>query len=423
MKRYLFIGCTLISLNVIGQTYHPMLDSLTWVTQYFNFTGTWSTWYYSHGDTTISGNNYKIYYNGAYLREDTINRKVYRWSTTSQVDYILYDFNLGFGDTLQMSHGPAVVTGIDSLLTYSGYRTRWYLLWHDPLGNPFTQIVVESIGSLVDPIDNICPPNYDPQWYTSCFYHHGIKTYGSSCPNHLTNFQMFINPSTCGQCNGSISIFATFIPDTLWWMPEYSWTPHGPIVIGNLCPLSTGTVIVTQTSTNFQYMDWYMIPDNPAPDIQNTNTTPVSCSNCCDGSILETVSSGVPPYTYSWSPNVSTTNTASGLCPGTYIISVTDSTGCTASDTVSISFTTSVSNYHIPIFIIPTLLTGGELLKINALPLGTRLAIFDLQGRQIFWSESYQDNFSSSTIASGTYILLLSLPDGRLQKQKLCIIH
>ncbi len=46
---------------------------------------------------------------------------------------------------------------------------------------------------------------------------------------------------------------------------------------------------------------------------------------------------GTPPYTYTWTPNVSTTSTASNLSAGTYTIAVTDANGCNA--TVSTTIT------------------------------------------------------------------------------------
>lgn len=401
MKRYLLIIFAFISINAVGQSsYHPMLDSLTWVTQYYNFTGSWFTWYYSHGDTLINGNDYKIYYSGAYLREDTVARKVYKWNTTTNTDFLLYDFSMGVGDSILTTHGMAVVTGIDSLLTNAGYRDRWHLLWFDQIGNPYPLTVVEGIGSLVDPISMICLPFYDPQWYATCFYNHGIKTYGNLCPNYLTNFQFMVNPSHCGQCNGSAMVFATFIPDTLWWVPEYSWTQQGPAVIGGLCPLSTGTVVVTQTSTGFQYMDWYMIPDNPAPVIQNSNSIQASCSSCCDGSIVEIASSGLPPYSYSWAPNVSSTDSASGLCPGTYIITVTDSAGCSDQDTVVISFSTGIDlASNLQAYLYPNPVAKGEPVTIKNTVNSKMLTviIFDQLGREVYRKQGGGNEVELST--------------------------
>ncbi|MEI7898380.1 MAG: SprB repeat-containing protein, partial [bacterium] len=49
------------------------------------------------------------------------------------------------------------------------------------------------------------------------------------------------------------------------------------------------------------------------------------------GYITTTPTGGTPGYTYSWSPDGQTTQNISGLYPGTYVLILTDSKGCTAS--------------------------------------------------------------------------------------------
>ncbi|NPA33534.1 MAG: S8 family serine peptidase [Chlorobi bacterium] len=68
--------------------------------------------------------------------------------------------------------------------------------------------------------------------------------------------------------------------------------------------------------------------------------TDASCGGSCDGTItvsLDTLYDGLPPYTISWSddPNANSL-TRTGLCPGTYIVTITDQTGCSISDTIVI---------------------------------------------------------------------------------------
>ncbi len=48
------------------------------------------------------------------------------------------------------------------------------------------------------------------------------------------------------------------------------------------------------------------------------------------------VSGGVPPYTYSWSPGGQTTDSIYGLSAGIYSVTVTDSTGCSQSISVTV---------------------------------------------------------------------------------------
>ena len=74
------------------------------------------------------------------------------------------------------------------------------------------------------------------------------------------------------------------------------------------------------------------------------NSLSVSCHNVCDGSASATASGGSAPYTFSWTPppnpipNCTNVNacTATGLCPTTYTVLVTDQTGCASQDTITI---------------------------------------------------------------------------------------
>ncbi|HTL80614.1 MAG TPA: PKD domain-containing protein [Bacteroidia bacterium] len=71
-------------------------------------------------------------------------------------------------------------------------------------------------------------------------------------------------------------------------------------------------------------------------------TTPATCSSS-NGSANITVN-GAGPFTYSWSPNVSSSNTASGLMAGVYTVTITDvGTGCVGIDTVNIATNNSLS--------------------------------------------------------------------------------
>ena len=82
-----------------------------------------------------------------------------------------------------------------------------------------------------------------------------------------------------------------------------------------------------------------------------TTTTPpltASISQVCTGdktgTLLVTVTGGAPSYTYAWNPNVSKTSTASGLAPGNYIVTVTDGTGATATDSFTITSSENITS-------------------------------------------------------------------------------
>ena len=71
-------------------------------------------------------------------------------------------------------------------------------------------------------------------------------------------------------------------------------------------------------------------------DIDNITTNNVSCYGLNDGELTAAVIGGRTPYTYLWSDG-QTTSTALGLSPGNYSISVTDSSGCIATSSATIT--------------------------------------------------------------------------------------
>lgn len=75
----------------------------------------------------------------------------------------------------------------------------------------------------------------------------------------------------------------------------------------------------------------------------------VSCNGLCDGSIDVSVSGGILPYSYIWSQGGNTQD-VSGLCAGTYTVTVSDATGSSV-PTFNWTFATTDFNHSI---IIPT---------------------------------------------------------------------
>ncbi|HZV69183.1 MAG TPA: gliding motility-associated C-terminal domain-containing protein [Saprospiraceae bacterium] len=60
-----------------------------------------------------------------------------------------------------------------------------------------------------------------------------------------------------------------------------------------------------------------------------------SCEGTCDGSINSTVQGGATPYSYHWNNGFTTAN-LSGLCAGTYTLTVTDASGETAVSSITL---------------------------------------------------------------------------------------
>ena len=69
----------------------------------------------------------------------------------------------------------------------------------------------------------------------------------------------------------------------------------------------------------------------------NGNTTNPSCNGYNDGSIITSASGGTGGYSYSWATSSSTSNTLTNLTAGTYGVTITDNSGCSVTDSYSIS--------------------------------------------------------------------------------------
>ncbi len=80
---------------------------------------------------------------------------------------------------------------------------------------------------------------------------------------------------------------------------------------------------------------------NPKPVVAATPTN-VSCNAAANGSITTTVSSGSPAFTYNWGGGITTPN-RSGLAPGTYTVTVTDTKSCSATASAIITQPTALS--------------------------------------------------------------------------------
>jgi len=123
---------------------------------------------------------------------------------------------------------------------------------------------------------------------------------------------------------------------------HYSWTgPSNSILsndtLQNITVDSAGTyTLVITPVTGGMCRDTLTI--NITRDIISTTATAtdINC-NGGTGSATATVINGTGPYTYSWLPSGGTNATASGLSAGSYTVKVTDTHGCEATATVTIT--------------------------------------------------------------------------------------
>jgi hypothetical protein len=139
--------------------------------------------------------------------------------------------------------------------------------------------------------------------------------------------------TNCSQSNGTATLVASggTAPYT------YSWSPSGGnAATANGLPAGTYTCTVTDAhgcSTSSSVT----VTDIPAPVLSLVSQTNILCHGNNTGDATMSAAGGVGPYTYAWTPTGGNAALASSLLAGTYTCTVTDSAGCTGTQTVAIT--------------------------------------------------------------------------------------
>ena len=119
----------------------------------------------------------------------------------------------------------------------------------------------------------------------------------------------------------------------------FNYTVPGTIDIDN-----SKIIVFIQNNNDFEvYMTGLLLINDTTCSLFTTFTTDTSGNY---SSATVNAYYGTPPYTYLWS-NDSTTQNIDSLLPGTYIVTVTDSLGCSVIDSVKITISTNISGTNI----------------------------------------------------------------------------
>lgn len=146
------------------------------------------------------------------------------------------------------------------------------------------------------------------------------------------------NLSCSGANNGAIAV----TPSGGTGPYTYAWNPNVGTT-ANPTGLAAGTYTVTVTDANGCTGTQTFTVTQAPPVTASIAPTAVSCYNGTNGSATVTPGGGTGPYTYSWSPTGGSGATASGLAPGSYVVTVTDSRGCTTTASTTITQPTQIT--------------------------------------------------------------------------------
>ncbi len=137
----------------------------------------------------------------------------------------------------------------------------------------------------------------------------------------------------CGTRNGSASVIASGGTPSY----NYSWSA---VISSNatVTNLAGGTYFCTVTdSLGCVNKVNVVVPDTGGPRDTVILSTAITCYGANTGSAIVNTLSGAAPFAYSWSPSGGTYGFALNLKAGTYVCTVTDSTGCIGK--ASVTFT------------------------------------------------------------------------------------
>jgi len=141
------------------------------------------------------------------------------------------------------------------------------------------------------------------------------------------------NVSCYGGSNGTAAV--TVVSGTAPYV--YSWDQSAGGANTTIANLSQGPVDIFVTDANNCTADRLIyITQPPVLTVPLTNTKNVSCFGGNDGALTVSANGGTPTYLYSWN-NGPTGVTDAALALGTYIVTVTDANGCTASASYSVT--------------------------------------------------------------------------------------
>lgn len=197
-------------------------------------------------------------------------------------------------------------------------------------------------------------------------------------------------------CNGAGNGTATVTLTGAAMPVTYMWSNGNTTATAtNLAP---GTYTVQVTDANNCPAQLSANISQPPQLLANASSTNQTAVGLNDGTATAQPAGGTAPYTYAWSNNA-TTQTITGLAPGSYTVIVSDANSCTAIQTVSVNpfnctLTATISTVNVTC-------AGSNNGQATVLPAGTTQTV------TYAWSNNATTN-TIGNLTAGTYTVTIA---------------
>lgn len=241
-------------------------------------------------------------------------------------------------------------------------------------------------------------------------------------PLSLTNTTL-MNVNCNGACDGAIAVSARGGTPSY----DYLWSAGNPFPdIYNIC---AGSYTVTITDAKGCTKQSTFSISQPSPLRVRLTGTDATCAGCIDGKLTSSVTGGVSPYNYFYTPAISD---PFHVAAGTYYLCVTDGNNCISCDSVLVSEPTGIFNIsgnNDALNIYPNPFTHHAELKLpdDAGTSGMQLNIYNLQGKLM-----QQKSFAAHTktiiierekLAAGIYLFELHNKEKIIVKGRFVVVE
>jgi gliding motility-associated-like protein len=277
---------------------------------------------------------------------------------------------------------PGICNGTATATSSGGQGTLTYTWAHGPTGATVSNLCAGTVYTVTVSDASGCT---------------NVATATLTEPVAIVLATTSANVSCPGACNGTANVNVTSGGTPNF---SYSWNTTPSQTTANATGLCTGTFIATVTDANGCTKTATVTITEPAPIVLSTTTTNVSCYGQCNGSANVSITSGgTPNFSYSWNTTPpQTAANATGLCAGTYVATVTDANGCTATTSVTITQPAPI-----------VLQTSGQ--SSGCAPNGTASVTVTSGGTPGFtyiWNPSGQTTTTATGLSPGTYCVTVT---------------